>query len=85
MKFENINKKFTEKVNEYISRGYYINAGTMSCSGGQGEISHIDLTNGKEMSEALALRLEDVQIQDQISLVRLAAAFGIIGSKLLKQ
>ncbi len=61
MKFENINRKFTEKVNEYISRGYYINTGTMSCSGGQGEISHIDLTNGKEIIRILMKNFNDYE------------------------
>lgn len=47
MKFAEINKKYTEIVTEYIAKGYAINAGTMS--GSQGEIAHIDLTDGKEV------------------------------------
>lgn len=44
MKFAEINKRYTEIVAEYIAKGYTINAGTMS--GSQGEIAHIDLTDG---------------------------------------
>lgn len=47
MKFAEINKMFTEIVNEYISKGYYINTGSMS--GSQGEIAKIHLTDGKEL------------------------------------
>lgn len=51
MKFEEINKKYTEKVAEWMAKGYWINAGTMS--GSQGEYAHIDLTNGKELIRVL--------------------------------
>lgn len=44
MKFENINKKFTEIVTEYIGKGFYVNARTMT--GSQGEIAKVDLTDG---------------------------------------
>lgn len=47
MKFEAINKKFNELVAGYMANGYYFNAGTMG--GSQGEIAHVDLTNGKEI------------------------------------
>lgn len=47
MKFEAINKRFNEIAASYMANGYYINAGTMS--GSQGEIAHIDLTDGKEI------------------------------------
>ena len=47
MKFESINKRYTETVAEWMAKGYYINAATMC--GHQGEISKIDLTNGKEI------------------------------------
>ena len=47
MKFAEINKMFTEIVSEYISKGYYINTGSMS--GSQGEIAKIHLTDGKEL------------------------------------
>lgn len=51
MKFEYINRKYTEKVAELMEKGYYLNAGTMA--GHQGEISKIDLTNGKEIVRVL--------------------------------
>ena len=47
MKYAEINKRFTEKVAEYLSMGYIINTRTMS--GTQGEIASIDLTNGTEI------------------------------------
>lgn len=47
MKFAEINKMFTEIVSEYISKGYYINTGSMS--GSQGEIAKVHLTDGKEL------------------------------------
>ena len=59
MKFESINRKYTEMVNEYIGRGYYINAGTMS--GSQGEIAHIDLTDGKDIIRILMEGFNDYE------------------------
>ena len=47
MKFAEINKMFTEIVNEYISKGYYINTGSMG--GSQGEVAKVHLTDGKEL------------------------------------
>ena len=47
MKFIDINRKFTAAVSSYMAQGYYINAASMS--GSQGEIAHIDLTDGKQM------------------------------------
>ena len=47
MKFDEINKVFTEHVNVYLNMGYTINAGTMG--GSQGEIAKVDLTDGKEI------------------------------------
>lgn len=44
MKYAEINRRVTEIVAEYIRRGYSINTSTMG--GGQGEVSHIDLTDG---------------------------------------
>lgn len=47
MKYAEINKKFTEKVAEYLSMGYIVNTRTMAgrvCSG-----SKVDLTDGKEI------------------------------------
>ena len=46
MKFIDINREFTAAANSYMAQGYYINAGTMG--GSQGEVAHIDLTNGTE-------------------------------------
>ena len=47
IKMEDINKTYTEIIGEYISRGYWIYTKTMA--GHQGEISKIDLTNGKHI------------------------------------
>lgn len=47
MKMNEIYKVFTEKVNEYIQRGYYIHASSMS--GHQGEVGKVDLSNGKKL------------------------------------
>lgn len=47
MKYAEINRKFTEKVTEYIGNGYTFNTATMS--GSQGEISKVDLTDGSEI------------------------------------
>ena len=44
MKFADINKVFTAEVNKYLERGYHFNTATMR--GSQGEIAHIDLTDG---------------------------------------
>ena len=46
MKYIDINAKFTAAVNNYLAQGYIIN--TASMSGSQGEVAHIDLTNGKQ-------------------------------------
>lgn len=51
MKFADINKRFTNLVGEYMAQGYIINSATMS--GSQGEISKIDLTDGKEVIRIL--------------------------------
>lgn len=47
MKFEQINRKFTEAVADLIAKGYVINTATMS--GSQGEVGKVDLTDGKEI------------------------------------
>lgn len=47
MKFESINLRYTEVIAEWLAKGYTINFATMS--GHQGEISKIDLTDGKEI------------------------------------
>ena len=51
MKYIDINQKFTAKVAEYIAKGYTINAATMS--GSQGEVAHVDLTDGKQVVRVL--------------------------------
>lgn len=47
MKFAEINAIYTKTVTEWLSKGYTINTATMN--GSQGEITKIDLTNGKEI------------------------------------
>ena len=51
MKFIDINREFTAAANSYMAQGYYINAGTMG--GSQGEVAHIDLTDGKQIVRVL--------------------------------
>lgn len=51
MRFSEINARYTAIVTDWMARGYIINAGTMS--GSQGEIAHIDLTNGQEIIRVL--------------------------------
>lgn len=51
MKFADINKVFTAEVNKYLERGYHFNTATMR--GSQGEIAHIDLTDGAEVVRVL--------------------------------
>ena len=47
MTFKDINKKYSSIIHDYMVSGYVINTNTMGR--GQGEIAHIDLTNGKEI------------------------------------
>lgn len=47
MKFAEINRKYTEKVAEYIGAGWSVNCGTMR--GSQGEVAKVDLTDGKKI------------------------------------
>lgn len=51
MKYADINKRYTEIVAEYISKGYTINSASMS--GSQGETAKVDLTNGTEIIRVL--------------------------------
>ncbi|MBP5719173.1 MAG: hypothetical protein J6X53_09415 [Abditibacteriota bacterium] len=51
MKINELNRIFTEKVAAYIASGYTIHAQTMG--GSQGEIAHVDLTNGAEILRVL--------------------------------
>ena len=47
MKYEMINKRFTDAVTEWLTKGYHIN--TASMGGSQGEVAHLDLTDGREI------------------------------------
>lgn len=47
MKRTEMDTIFTNKVNEYLTRGYMFNTNTMS--GSQGEIAHVDLRKGDEI------------------------------------
>lgn len=51
MLFKDINKRFTEIVAGYMAEGWYINTATQRSS--QGEVSKIDLTDGKEIIRVL--------------------------------
>ena len=51
MNQNDINRAFTERVTELLSRGYQIYPGTMG--GSQGEIAHIDLYRGNEIIRVL--------------------------------
>lgn len=57
MKYIDINQKFTAKVAAYIAEGYTINTATMG--GSQGEIAHVDLTDGKQVVRFLLDRFSD--------------------------
>lgn len=64
MKFEIINRKFTETVADWMAKGWYIN--TASMRGSQGEIGKVDLTDGTEVIRVLldnfrewGIRIED--------------------------
>lgn len=47
MRYTDIKKLFTEKVAEYILKGYTLNSSTMK--GSQGERAKVDLTDGTEV------------------------------------
>lgn len=47
MKYADIDRRVTETVADYIRHGYSINTSTMH--GSQGEVAHIDLTDGKTL------------------------------------
>lgn len=51
MKYAEINKRYTEIVAEYMAKGYTVNTTTMG--GSQGEIAHLDLTDGREIIRIL--------------------------------
>lgn len=52
MKFAEINRKLTEIVADYISRGYTINTNTMNCLN-PGVLGKVDVTDGKEIVRIL--------------------------------
>ena len=54
MKKQDIRKKYTETVTELLNQGYTIFPDTMG--GSQGEIAHIDLSNGSEILRVLLER-----------------------------
>jgi hypothetical protein len=54
MKKQAIEKMYTEKVAELLNQGWHINTTTMP--GHQGEVAHIDLTDGSEIRRALLYR-----------------------------
>lgn len=57
MRFKDINKRYTEIVADYITKGYTIN--TASMGGSQGELANIDLTNGTEILRILVNSFTD--------------------------
>ena len=57
MTIDDINRKFTEIVSNYIRRGFTINIGTMG--GSQGEEGRVDLTNGESVIRVLLDRFVD--------------------------
>lgn len=67
MKFETINKKYTERVTEWLGKGYWINGGTMS--GSQGEYAHVDLTNGTELIRVLMEDRNDWREGDKVVVI----------------
>lgn len=72
MKYIEINKKFTEKVAKYLANGYIINTATMN--GSQGEVSHVDLTNGTEIIRVVLVR--DYETVGCVSYNRLSLVVG---------
>ena len=69
MKFIDINREFTAAANSYMAQGYYINAGTMG--GSQGEVAHIDLTNGKQIVRVLLDRFSEWEDYNQLGGLKL--------------
>lgn len=62
MKYIDINRKFTAVVNSYMMQGYTFNSSTMG--GSQGEIVHIDLTNGTEIIRVLLQKFSGDMVTD---------------------
>ena len=65
MKYVDINKRFTEIVSEYIAKGYTLNMASMN--GSEGEISKVDLTDGKEILRVLIRRFDDCESLDSLT------------------
>lgn len=57
MLYTEINKKFTEAVAAYLSKGYMINTTTMS--GSQGERARVDLTDGTKIITVFLRRFSE--------------------------
>lgn len=71
MKYIDINKKFTERVNQYIASGYIFNSASMR--GSQGERAHIDLTNGTEIIRILVTDFSEWTDTDHLEGVEVIA------------
>lgn len=78
MFYKDINAKSTAKVAELIARGYTINTATMS--GSQGEISKVDLTDGKEVIRVLLDRFSGYAFGEglEIKVGKVSAREGVI-------
>ena len=72
MKRQDISKRFTEIVTEYIGKGYIFSTTTMS--GSQGEEAKVDLTNGKEVIRVLLDRFSEPRHEGLLILVGRAPA-----------
>ena len=54
MKKQELDRIYTEKATELLTKGYTIHTGTMN--GSQGEVAHLDFTNGSEVLRLLMER-----------------------------
>lgn len=62
MKYEAINRRFTESSAEWMAKGYHIN--TASMGGSQGEVAHLDLTNGEEIVRIVLESFRDCNYEE---------------------
>lgn len=78
MKFAEINRKLTEIVADYISRGYVINTNTMNCleSGTKGKV---DVTDGREIIRILIEEFREEQESEGKWLFRLYGVRLVVG------
>lgn len=60
MKYSDINRRYTEIVAEYMSKGYTIN--TASMGGSQGETCKIDLTDGADIIRIMVNTFSDWEV-----------------------